>query len=195
MQRNAAVTVELTGLVEVTGGVIKAFRAQEKAVVRVSCAAQRQILVQVRVGIVRGEQEVAGAALGIEAAGHRDSLQQGGFPRSVLADEKGDRLGKYKLLAFQLPDHRQRGEIGVLRRQLAQTNGADVIPIHRCVQHNPRQWRTSPVEYSEPQAQMTSSSEASASARATPSATDSAASACAPCSWSQSESTCASSAR
>ena len=84
VQGYAAVAVDDPGaqaaalihLVDVAGDIIEALRPKEEAVPGIALADGSQVLPQFRVGLPGGKAEVPGAALGIEAAGHGDGLQQ-----------------------------------------------------------------------------------------------------------------------
>ena len=69
----------------------EALRAQEEAVPRLAHPLRdAEVLVQVRMGRACAEAEVFRPALGIEAAGDGDGLEQRRFARAVLADDIGN---------------------------------------------------------------------------------------------------------
>ena len=98
VERHAAIAVNqprgkgglLVHFVNVGRHVVKTLRPEEKAVPGIPFPGWGQILSQHGVGGPGGEIEIPGAALRVEAAGHGDSLQQGGFPRPVLPHQEGD---------------------------------------------------------------------------------------------------------
>ena len=69
--------------------VVETLRPQEIAISRLqNPARQTQIFVQPRVRLRSRKAKIARAALGVETRRDRDALEQGGFTRSVLADQK-----------------------------------------------------------------------------------------------------------
>ena len=74
---------------------------------------------QLGVALAGAEPEVLRAALGVETAGDGHCLEQGGFARAVLADEKRDR--RVELQPAQRADGGEREWIAV--------EGLDLIPL------------------------------------------------------------------
>lgn len=114
-------------LLDVGGHIVEALRAQIEAAPRIAVFRQRNMSVELGMGGVGGEVEIAGSSLGVEAEADCDRLQEGGFPAAVLPHQEGHGRMEPELSAgHQIPDRRQIVQIRVLRQRFPGQNAADV---------------------------------------------------------------------
>ena len=126
VHRTAQLLLVLDGL---GGDVVETLGPEEETAASSLCCAlgDRQRIAQLGVVVVRGEVVVQSSALGIEAVGDRDGLQQRRLPGTVLSDEKGHGLAESELL--QQPDRGDPRQVAV-RAHLVPVD-AYAVDVHR----------------------------------------------------------------